>query len=210
MSIAHAPQTNQASTQEQTNAQAAAQFGDLKKLVHEIAKDWGWVLAAGIISVVGGTAALLSPVLATGIVGMFIAVTLFVVGCFNLAGVCFAEKGLKLEAFLTGTVQILLAAVMAFYPFATLMSLTFLIAALMLVDGILRVVLAIQARDIPGWGWTMAGGVAGIALSILVMTALPQASFLVIGILVGVNLITAGVARIVIAMAARKVAKATE
>jgi len=112
--------------------------------------------------------------------------------------------------FLTGVVQVLLAAAMAFYPFASLMSLTILIAAFMLVDGIFRIVLAYQTREVPGWGWTLAGGIAGVVASVIVMTALPASSFWVIGILVGVNLIGVGAARIAIAVAARKVAKATE
>lgn len=182
---------------------------DATKATQEIAKNWGWILAAGIISVVGGVAALMAPVLATGVTATFIAATLLVVGCVNLAGVFYAEKGLKLESFLTGVVQVLLSAVMAFYPFASLMSMTMLIAAFMLADGIIRSVLAVQNRDLAGWGWTLAGGLASIATSVIVVTALPGASFWVIGVLVGVNLISIGVARIGVALEGRKIANAT-
>lgn len=210
MAIAQAPQANEAKPHQTVTARSDFGFADLKEVVHDVAKDWGWVLAAGIISVVGGTAALLAPVLATGIVGTLIAATLLVVGCFNLGGTFFAQKGMRLEAFLTGVVQVLLAAVMAFYPFASLMSLTILIAGFMLAEGIVRIVLAYQAREMPGWGWVMAGGIAAVAASVIVIGSLPLATFWVIGILVGVNLISGGAARIAIAMAARKVAKATE
>ncbi len=181
-----------------------------KSLVHGVTKDWGWLLAAGILSIAGGTAALVAPGIATGIAATFIAATLVVVGCFNLAGTFFVEKGLRLESCLTGLVQVLLAAVMAFYPFATLMSLTMLVAAFILVDGVLRISLAYQTRDLPGWGWTMAGGFAGVATSVIVMISMPMSSLWVLGVLVGVNLISTGVARVAVALASRKIAKATE
>ena len=44
-------------------------------------KDWGRVIVAGVMSVVGGAVALMAPVLATGVVGTLIAVTLWIVGC---------------------------------------------------------------------------------------------------------------------------------
>ena len=207
MSVASTPVQ---STTVRTNVETSAYESLTKHLIHDVTKDWGWLLAAGILSVAGGTAALLAPGLATGIAGIFIASALFVVGCFNLVGTCFVEKGHRLESSLTGVIQVLLASVMAFYPFATLMSLTILIAGFMLADGIFRIALAFQTRDLPGWGWTMAGGFAGVATSVIVMVAMPQASFWVIGILVGVNLISVGAARIAVAMAGRKIAKATE
>lgn len=181
---------------------------DPVEAVREIAKNWGWILAAGIVSAIGGTLALFAPALATGTVAVFIASMLFVVGCVNLAGIFFADKGMKLDSFLVGTVQVLMAAVMAFYPFESLISLTILVASVLMVDGIARMVLAWKARQVPGWGWTMASGVATIAMCVVILAGLPEASLWVIGVLVGVNLIMNGAARIAVAIEARKVAKA--
>lgn len=175
-------------------------------MIHAIAKNWGWILTAGIISVVGGSLALLAPALATGVVGMFIATMLLLVGCMNLSGVFFAKSGLKLDSFLVGTVQVLMAAVMAFYPFASLTSLTLLIVAVLMVDGIARIALAWQGRNTSGWGWTLAGGLASLAMCAIIISALPLASFWVIGTLVGVSMIMNGAARIALAMEARKIA----
>ena len=177
---------------------------DPSSVSEAIAKNWGWILTGGIVSVIGGVAALVAPGLATGVTGVFIAATLLVVGCVNLAGVLFADKGLKLESFLTGVIQVLLAAVMAFYPFASLASMTILIAAFIMADGIIRTALAVQNREVPGWGWTLAGGLASIVTSIIVLAALPTSALWVIGIMVGVNMLTSGIARISLALAARK------
>ena len=187
-----------------------ATFGiaiDADKIRQEIAANWGWMLAGGILAIAGGTAALLAPVFATGIAGTFIAATLLIVGCVNLTGVFFAQPGLKLDSFLTGVVQVLLAGVMAFYPFASLMSLTILIAAFMMADGLVRIALAIRNRELPGWAWTLGGGLAAVATGVIVLIALPASSLWVIGILVGVSLLCSGVTRVAIAMEGRKLAK---
>lgn len=202
MSVATKPQTN--------NIEITAVGFSPLAAVRAIAKDWGWVMAAGVISVLGGALALMAPVMATGVVGTFIALTLLFVGCFNLSGVFFLEKGARLESFLTGVVQVLLAAVMAFYPFESLMSLTLLIAALLMIEGVVRIGLAIWAREVPGWGWALLGGVACVATSVIVVAAMPAASFWVIGTLVGVSMLAIGIVRMSVALRMRKIANAID
>lgn len=182
---------------------------DATEAAREIAKNWGWILAAGIVSVLAGITAIAAPVLTTGIAVTFVAVALFVVGCFNIAGLFFAEKGLKGESFLIGVVQILMSAVMAFYPVATLLSLTILIAAVIMVDGVFRIALAVRNHDLPGWGWTLAGGLAAVAISAMVLSGMPTSSLWLIGVLLGVSLISVGAARIAVALEGRRLANAS-
>ncbi|MEM8667286.1 MAG: HdeD family acid-resistance protein [Planctomycetota bacterium] len=181
-----------------------------RSLANNLSRGWGWLMAAGIFTVMAGTAALIAPSLATGVAGILIASTLLIVGCVNLASTFFAKPGQRLEACLTGVIQVLLASVMAFYPFAALMSLTILVAAFIMADGFIRAVIAFQSRGLPGWGWTLFGGIAGIVTGLIVLVAMPQASFWVIGILVGVHLICMGAAKIALAFAGRSIAKAAE
>lgn len=195
---------------EMTNVEITAVGFSPLSVVRSIAKDWGWVMAAGVISVLGGALALMAPVMATSVVGTFIALTLLFVGCFNFSGVFFLEKGAKLESFLTGVVQLLLATVMAFYPFESLMSLTLLIAALLMIEGVVRIGLAIWAREVPGWGWPLLGGVACVATSVIVLAAMPAASFWVIGTLVGVSMLAIGIVRVSVALRMRRIANAID
>ena len=183
-------------------------YFDADRAKQQIAKHWKWIMAGGVASVVAGVLALLAPVLATAAVATFIPVLLLVVGCVNLMAPMFAPDGMKLDSFLIGVVQVLLAAVMAFYPFASVLSMTILIASVFMVEGIVRIGLAIAAREVPGWGWTLASGICTVALSGLIIAGLPGAALWVIGILVGVNMITNGGARIGLAVEGRKLAKA--
>ena len=106
------------------DTQVVGIYIDADQAKQEIAKNWKWILAGGIASVVTGILAIMAPVLATAAVAMFIAALLLVVGSINLAGLFFAPSGTKLESLLIGVVQVLLAAVMAFYPLASIVSLT--------------------------------------------------------------------------------------
>lgn len=175
--------------------------------VKALAKDWGWLMAAGIVSVIAGMLAIMAPVLATAAVAMVIAVTLVVVGAFNLAGAFFAPRGLKLESFCVGVMQVLLAAVIAFYPVGSMVSLTVLLAVLLMIDGVTRIALSAGARRESGWGWIMAGGIATLACGMIILAGLPTSSLWAIGILAGVHMLTTGVARIAIASEARRIAK---
>ncbi len=85
-----------------------------------------------------------------------------------------------------------------------------LIAAVLLADGVVRTILAIGNRQIPGWGWTLAGGLASVATAVIVLVALPSSALWVIGVLVGVSFLTTGIARIAVALEGRKLANAIE
>lgn len=196
-----------------TNAHPSYQYVEVsvdpKALIHEATSEWKWLMAAGVITSVAGALAILAPVVATAFVAMFIAAMLLVVGCVNIAGLFYAQKSLKLEYFLTGVVQVLLAAVMAFYPLASLVSLTIVAAVFLMVEGVIRTGWATFNRDTPGWGWMLAGGLATIAVSVLVIFGLPGSALWVIGLLVGVSMLTGGAAQMAIAWEARKIAQAT-
>ena len=165
-------------------------------------------MAGGVASVVAGTMALFAPVLATATIATFIAILLLAVGFVNLLAPIFAPDGMKLDSFLIGIVQVLLAAVMAFYPFQSIGSMTLLIASVFMVEGILRIGFAIAARKLPGWGWALFSGISTVVLSGVILAGLPEAALWVIGLLVGVNMLTNGGARIGLAFEGRRLAKA--
>lgn len=199
-----------APTQEQTNPQVeiVAVTIDGSAIAEEIARTWKWILFGGIVSVIAGICALIIPGFTTAWVGVVIAATLLVAGCVNICGIFYREKGMKLESFLIGLMQSLMAAVMTFYPFSSLAAMTATIGVLFLIEGAVRMGFAISTRSVKGWGWALFGGMTTATLGVLILAGLPFDAFFVIGILVGVNLISNGIARIAIAWEGRSLAKA--
>ena len=103
-----------------------------------------------------------------------------------------------------GLLQIIAGITMIKNPFETLFVLTLWIAILVLLDGLFAIVCCCSNRDMLGYGYSLANGLASTFLGILVLTGLPESSVYTIGILLGVNFLSVGSFRIHIAMAGRE------
>lgn len=100
---------------------------------------------------------------------------------------------------LLGTVFVLFAVSLVLNPLAGLITLTFLVAVFFTVIGALRVGLAWHLRPAQGWGWIMTSGVLSLLLAALIVLALPEAALGLLGLLLGVDLIAAGVVSLALA-----------
>ena len=87
----------------------------------------------------------------------------------------------------------------AFWPGATLWTLAVLTGLSLLLHGIVRIVLAFAGRaEIPGWGWLALAGAFNILVGILAL-AWPEATVLVLSIILGAQIIVFGVILLVAA-----------
>jgi len=79
---------------------------------------------------------------------LFFCITLVFVGCFNLAGLCYAQNGLKFEAFLMGAFQLVVAVILFMYPYESLVYITIMIALMMIFHGFYHIAIAWKNRDL--------------------------------------------------------------
>lgn len=172
---------------------------------NELAKNWGWILACGVLNLVVGILAVLCPVVMTEMVIVWLGIFLVVVGVFHASGYFFADYGFKWQSLALGCIQVLLGVFMFINPWNSLVALTTIIAVAFMCDGVFRIFVACRNQDIPGWGFYMVNGVCSVLLSALVL-AYPGSPYFVLGILVGVNMIVLGIARISAGMMGRKLA----
>ena len=95
------------------------------------------------------------------------------------------------------------------YPLAGAVSLTILLTAFFIAEGIFQLVTSIAYRDAMGgsWGWLLVSGIADLALAAIIILGWPVTAVWVLGLLVGINLITSGFAIVMAALAGREVAK---
>lgn len=77
-------------------------------------------------------------------------------------------------------------------PTAGLVAVTFLMLVLFLVDGIARLVFALMIRPMGDWLWVLASGLVAIACAALLLANLPEAASWLLGVLLGIHLISAG------------------
>ena len=164
----------------------------------------GWSLALGVLLVLAGMAAVAFPVLAA------VAATLYVGWFALIAGVIAIFVAIKTHAaasfgwrLLVGVVYLALGLLFVGNPLAGAASLALVVGALLAIAGVVELVLAFRVRPHRGWGWLLANGVISLLFAIAIAVGWPFDSLVLIGYLVGFQIITCGVARVAFALSAR-------
>jgi uncharacterized membrane protein HdeD (DUF308 family) len=173
----------------------------------EVKKSGGRLVLLGILMIVLGVLCMGAPLVAGLAVGMLVGGLLLVGGIFRIVFAFRAESwGKGVLGVLLGALTILCGLVMLGRPVLGLVSLTLVLAAYFLVDGIFEIIVAFQIRPQKGWGWTLVSGIAAVLLGYLIWRQWPLSGAWAIGVLVGVNLIMSGWSMIAFGGAARGIA----
>ena len=150
-----------------------------------------WVLA--LISIVGGVLAMLNPFAAS------IAATVIAAWVFILFGLVQILHGFQIRdwsgfiwALLFGILSVLLGGFMLGNPLQAVMSLTILVAAMLLAAGITKIMYAWAYRPLANWTWIAISGVVSVILAIMIMSDFPQSAKAVLGIFLGIELLSNG------------------
>ncbi len=169
---------------------------------------WGWLLALGIMLLIGGTAALLMPFLASVTVSAIVGATLLVCGAVQVLHV-FSAPGWRAGVWsgLAGALYLIGGGVILADPLAGLVALTLVMIVVFFGQGVVRLVLGLRMRPEQGWGWLAAGGALSAALAVGLFLLFPGVSQSLLGILLGVSLIFEGWGVVFVALAARRAAR---
>lgn len=185
------------STQDMDAALAAARAA--------IAEHWGWFLGLGIVFLLAGIAAIAFPLLST------VAAKIALGWIFMLSGLVAVIHSFSISRWggfllnlLVGVLYVVAGGYLAFFPLTGIITLTLLLAALFLAEGILQAVMAFRVRPHEGWGWLLLSGLIAIAAGALIALELPGSATWAIGLLVGINLLSTGVSFIALSLAGRK------
>jgi uncharacterized membrane protein HdeD (DUF308 family) len=84
-----------------------------------------------------------------------------------------------------------------------LVSLALAIAAFLLLEGVLEIILALQIQPTHAWGWLLFDGILTLILALMIWKAWPAGSELVVAILVGISMLFSGISRLMLSLAAR-------
>ncbi|CAN7654007.1 HdeD family acid-resistance protein [Phyllobacterium sp. LjRoot231] len=95
-------------------------------------------------------------------------------------------------------VSVILALLVGFLflrdPGQGLLTITLLLIVFFMIEGISKIVFALTIRPFPHWGWVLASGLVGILLSLVLWASLPVTALWLIGLLLGIELISVGAA----------------
>ena len=166
-------------------------------------------LLEGIVLVVLGLLAVAVPQVAT------IAVTVFLGWLFLISGVVglatsFMARGAPgfWWALLSAIVAIAAGVILIASPVQGALSLTFVLIALFLVQGIATVMYAIEhRRELSSrWIFMLTSGLITLALAVIIIAGLPGTAGWALGLLAGIDMVFGGFALIAMAMAAKRAA----
>ena len=186
-------------------------LSDMQRAVRKaIGLHWRIFLFHGVALIVLGVLAVVSPVLATIAVEIFIGWLLVIGGVVGLVAMFSAhDVPAFLWNLLTAALSVVVGALLICKPVTGVISLTIALTAFFVVEGLFQTVTSIAYRgSMPGaWGWMLASGLADLVLAGLIIWGLPFSAAWVLGLLAGVNLLTSGVAITMMAFEGRNLAK---
>src|SRR5918993_573581 len=79
-------------------------------------------------------------------------------------------------------------------PAQGMMTIALLLIVFFMIEGISKVVFALTIRPFPNWGWVLASGLVGILLTLILWANLPVTALWLVGVLLGLQLISVGAA----------------
>jgi uncharacterized membrane protein HdeD (DUF308 family) len=149
------------------------------------------VAVLGAAAVVVGIVLTLNPAAAVRTLGLLLGLALVIAGCLEIAVSWDAHH--RVAGIVLGAVLIVGGLLAAFWPGVTVWTLAVLTGLSLILHGIGRLVLAFVARaEIPGWGWLALAGAANVVVGILAL-AWPEATVLVLCLLLGIQVVVFGV-----------------
>jgi uncharacterized membrane protein HdeD (DUF308 family) len=180
---------------------------DAKTSASPASGHWGIFLAEGIFLVLIGCAAIFVPLLAGLVATVFLGWLFLIAGVIGLIATFRARHAPGFAwALISAVLALLAGAALVWNPVQGLFSLTLLLAAFFIVDGVLMIFLAIShRRSLSGrWEWMMANGIVDLILAAVVISGLPGSAVWTLGLIVGIDLVFGGSSLIAMALAARK------
>ena len=177
-----------------------------RALAGAIHEHWGLFLAEGIILVILGIAAIMLPLIATLAVTIIIGWIFLASGVVGLVTTFWARHAPGFWwSLVSAVIAIAAGLVLLAWPITGTVSLTLVLIAFFVVEGIASIMYAIEHRNqLTGrWGWMLVSGVVDLILAGIIFAGLPGTAAWALGLLVGINMVFGGAALIAMAMAAR-------
>jgi len=178
--------------------------GNMSAAVRE---HWKAFLIEGILLVILGLAAMILPPLASLAVTIFLGWMFLISGIAGLALTFWARRmpGFWWSLF-SAVLAIGAGIVLLLQPVQGTLTLTIVVGAYFLAEGVATIMYALEHRKelSERWGWLLAAGLMDIMVAGIIIAGLPGSALWALGVLVGINMLFGGASLIAMALAARK------
>jgi uncharacterized membrane protein HdeD (DUF308 family) len=172
-----------------------------------VRQHWKAFLIEGILLVILGLAAMILPPLASLAVTILLGWMFLISG---IAGLALTFWARRMPGFwwslLSAVLAIVAGLVLLAQPVQGTLTLTIVVGAYFLAEGVATIMYALEHRKelSERWGWLLTAGVMDILVAGIIIADLPGSALWAIGVLVGINMLFGGATLIGMALAARK------
>ena len=183
---------------------------DITKLQSEMSAavkaHWKAFLFEGIVLAVLGLAAMIVPPLASLAVTIFLGWMFLISG---IAGLVVTFWARQMPGFwwslISAALAVLAGLVLLARPMQGVLTLTIVVGAYFLAEGVVTIMYALEHRRelSERWSWLLVAGLMDLLISFLIIAGLPGSAEWAIGLLVGINLVIGGASLVGMALAAR-------
>ena len=156
-----------------------------------------WFVIGAILMLIAGLLAISLPLATTTALSILLAWLLIAAGIGHIvAAFRFTSFASFIWELLVATAAIIAGAYMRAFPAMAPVTLTFVLAVLFLASGISEFALFFRIRFLPHSGWILINAVVDIIIGLVVLRHWPANSLWLLGVLVGISLVVAGVSRL--------------
>lgn len=171
---------------------------------------WGSFLFQGVILSILGICALFLPQLFSLTINFWIGWLFVFSGILGFVSL-FYTQGLSdfLWNLVSDALLMLVGVILLLYPVDGTIALTWILIGFFAVEGIFQIAISLKLKDVlPNWGWLLFSGVIDFVLVYFATEGMPFSSSWMLGLFAGVNLLSTGISIIMVAITAKRAAKA--
>ena len=170
--------------------------------LEEMKEHRAWFFALGVLLLIFGFLMIIFPVAGTFTIELLFGILLLLGGLVQLA-LAFRTRGWGgfLYVLLIGILYVVAGLLLLGFPVSGVLTLTLLLGAFLLVEGILKMAMAFRLKPEFEWEWLLFGGIIAVLLGVLILINWPSDALWVIGLLFGIDMFLTGLSSVIISLA---------
>lgn len=170
-----------------------------------LSKSRGWIIAGGFLSLIVGFLAISSPYLFSIVITQLLGAFLLANGVISLfVTITGKHTTHRIINALSALIRIVAGAALLFMPVSGAATLTFIVAAVFVMEGVFSVAGALSMRAHSGWIVLLLNGGVALLLGLMVLNKWPTDAGWVLGLLYGIQSVFGGASLLAIGLAAPK------
>jgi len=182
-------------------------FDAVRDVVAKAFRDnWKFFLIEGIILAFLGMLAAAVPPVAGLAITIILGWLVLISGLIGLVNTFYMHRAPGFWwSLLSAVLAIVVGGLLLAQPTMGLVSLTYILIAFLIIEGVATIMFALEhRRQLTGrWGWMLASGIVDLFLALLVLGGLPGSVDWALGLIIGINMVFGGASMVGMALAAR-------